>query len=123
MSFVSATPEAAVAAANDLAGVGSAIGAANAAAATRVSRVLAAGADEVSAGVAALFAGHGQSYQAVSAQAAAFHDQFVRALAVGGGLYASAEAANVSPLQTFEQDVLAVINAPTEFALGRPLIG
>jgi predicted ATPase len=36
-----------------------------------------AAADEVSAAIAALFAAHGQEYQAIAAQAEAFHDQFV----------------------------------------------
>ncbi|WP_016720276.1 PE domain-containing protein, partial [Mycobacterium tuberculosis] len=46
MSFVVAAPEVVVAAASDLAGIGSAIGAANAAAAVPTMGVLAAGADE-----------------------------------------------------------------------------
>jgi hypothetical protein len=40
-----------------------------------------------------------------------------------GSSYAAAEATNVSPLQTVEDDILAVINAPTEFLFQRPLIG
>ncbi len=38
---------------------------------------LAAGADEVSVAVAALFSGHAQAYQSVSARAALFHAQLV----------------------------------------------
>ncbi|WP_280177833.1 PE family protein [Mycobacterium pseudokansasii] len=53
-----------------LVAVASAIGAANAAAFAPTTTVVAAAADEVSAQIAALFAHHGQSYQAVSAQAA-----------------------------------------------------
>ncbi|WP_152311749.1 PE family protein, partial [Mycobacterium tuberculosis] len=79
--------------------------------------LLAAGADEVSAAVAAVFSSYAQQYQALSAAAAAFHDQFVRALAAGAGAYAGAEAANV------EQQLLNAINAPTLALLGRPLIG
>ncbi|MGV7725554.1 PE family protein, partial [Mycobacterium kansasii] len=67
MSFVIAVPELMAAAATDLAGIGSTIGAANAAAAGNVESVLAAGADEVSAAVAAVFGAHAQSYRAVSA--------------------------------------------------------
>lgn len=67
MSFVSVAPEIVVAAATDLAGIGSAISAANAAAAAPTTAVLAAGADEVSAAIAALFGAHGQAYQTVSA--------------------------------------------------------
>jgi len=73
----------------------------------------------VSAAIAAAFGAHAQGYQSLSAQVAAFHDQFVRALTAGGNLYASAEAANASPLQP----VLDLINAPTQALLGRPLIG
>ncbi len=80
MSFVVAAPEVVVAAASDLAGIGSAIGAANAAAAVPTMGVLAAGADEVSAAVADLFGAHAQAYQALSAQAALFHEQFVHAM-------------------------------------------
>jgi hypothetical protein len=36
-----------------------------------------AAADEVSAAIAALFAAHGQDYQAMTAQAETFQDQFV----------------------------------------------
>jgi hypothetical protein len=66
---------------------------------------------------------HGQAYQAASAQLTAFHDQFVRALSTGAASYASAEAANASPLQTLEQQVLNLINAPSQAILVRPLIG
>lgn len=38
-----------------------------------------AAADEVSAAIAELFGAHGQEFQALSAQASAFHDRFVRA--------------------------------------------
>jgi hypothetical protein len=61
--------------------------------------------------------------QAFNAQASAFHDQFVRLMNGAGGAYAVAEAANASPLQALEQDVLGAINAPTQTLLGRPLIG
>ncbi|WP_078747977.1 PE family protein, partial [Mycobacterium tuberculosis] len=116
MSFVIAAPEVIAAAATDLASLESSISAANAAAAANTTALLAAGADEVSTAVAALFGAHGQAYQALSAQAQAFHAQFVQALTSGGGAYAAAEAAAVSPL-------LDPIN---EFFLantGRPLIG
>lgn len=96
---------------------------ANAAAAAKTTGMLAAGADEVSAPIAASFSGHAQAFQALSADAAAFHQQFARSLAAGASLYASAEAANTSPLQTLENDLLGVINAPTEALFGRPLIG
>ena len=42
------------------------------------------------------FAAHAQMYQAVSAQAAAIHQQFVDVLAVSSGSYAATEAANAA---------------------------
>ncbi len=104
MSFVIAVPEV-VAAASDLAGLGSTISAANAAAAPTTG-IVAAAEDDVSAAIAALFSGHGQAYQALSAQVAAFHDQFVQVLTAGARSYAGAEAANASAMQ-------AVLNAVT----------
>ncbi|CKV23007.1 Conserved protein of uncharacterised function%2C PE-PGRS family protein (part1) [Mycobacterium tuberculosis] len=85
MSFVIAAPEALVAVASDLAGIGSALAEANAAALAPTTALLAAGADEVSAAIAALFGAHGQAYQTVSAQASAFHAQFVQALTGAAG--------------------------------------
>jgi hypothetical protein len=67
--------------------IGSALSAANAAAATRTTGVLAAAEDEVSAAVASLFSGHGQAFQALGAQAAAFHAQFVQAMSEAGGVF------------------------------------
>src|ERR1700753_3156091 len=119
MSFVIAAPEFLASAATDLANIGSTLGAANAAAGTQTPRVLAAAEDEVSAAIALVFSAHGQDFQALSAQAAAFHAQFVEALTGAGGAYVGAEAANTSPVQA----VLGPINAPFLALLGRPLIG
>ncbi|TKR49725.1 PE family protein, partial [Mycobacterium tuberculosis] len=63
MSFVIAAPEVIAAAATDLASLGSSISAANAAAAANTTALIAAGADEVSTAIAALFGAHGQAYQ------------------------------------------------------------
>ncbi|REY50938.1 PE family protein, partial [Mycobacterium tuberculosis] len=108
MSFVIVAPEALMSVASEVAGIGSALNAA---------------ADEVSAAMAALFGAHAQEYQRLSAQAAGFHAQFVQALNAGVNSYASAEAANASPLQAVEQQVLGLINGPAQTLLGRPLIG
>src|SRR5262249_23564620 len=112
MSFVITVPEAMAAAATDLASVGSAIRTANAAAAAPITEVLATGADEVSAAVAALFSGHAQVYQRLSAQAALFHDEFVQSLNGAGGSYAAAEALNAAAAGPL-QDLLNLVNAPT----------
>ncbi len=79
MSFVTAVPEVLGIAATDLAGLGLTLNAANSAASTSTTGILAAAGDEVSAAIAAVFSAHGQRYQALTAQAAAFHDQFVQA--------------------------------------------
>jgi hypothetical protein len=118
MSFVHASTDLIGNAATDLAGIRSALSAANAAAAGPTAQIQAAGADEISAAIATLFGSHAHAYQAFSAQATAFHDQFVQTLEGAGNAYA-AEAANASPLQS----VLDAINAPTQTLLGRPLIG
>ncbi len=104
MSFVNASPEFMAAAATDLQNIGSALSEANAAAVGKAAGVQAAGADEVSAVVAALFGAHAQTYQALSEQAAAFHAQFVQIMNAGAGAYARTEAANLTPLQTVFQD-------------------
>jgi hypothetical protein len=77
----------------------------------------------VSAAIAAVFSAHGQQFQALSAQAAAFHNQFVQLMNAGAGQYALTEAANATPLQTVGHDLLNAVNAPTQALLGRPLIG
>ncbi|WP_023643812.1 PE family protein, partial [Mycobacterium tuberculosis] len=117
MSFVLVSPSQLMAAAADVAGIGSAISAANAAALAPTSVLAAAGADEVSAAVAALFSAHAGQYQQLGARAALFHEQFVQALTGAASAYASAKATNV------EQQVLGLINAPTQALWGRPLIG
>ncbi|WP_156766045.1 PE family protein, partial [Mycobacterium sp. E342] len=99
MSFVFATPEYVAAAASDLARIGWTITSANSMALGPTSTVLAPGADEVSAGIAALFGAHSQVYQALSAQAAAFHNQFVQLMNGGAAQYLATEAANTTPLQ------------------------
>lgn len=111
MSYLVVVPELVAAAATDLANIGSSISAANAAAAAPTTALVAAGGDEVSAAIAALFGAHARAYQALSAQAAMFHEQFVRALAAGGNSYAVAEAATA---QSVQQDLLNLINAPTQ---------
>jgi hypothetical protein len=94
MSFVTTQPEPIILAANDLQAIGSAVSAGNAAAAGPTTGVIPAGADEVSALAAAQFAAHAQTYQAISAQAAAIHEMFVTTLGTSAGSYAATEAAN-----------------------------
>ena len=96
MSYVIAAPDMLAASAADVAGIGSSLSEAHAAAAASTTRVIVAAGDEVSAAIASLFSSHGQQFQAISAQAAAFQEQFVQALTAGARSYVSAEAANVA---------------------------
>ncbi|AKN16426.1 PE family protein [Mycobacterium haemophilum DSM 44634] len=116
MSFVLATPDALVTAASDLAGIGSTLNAANAAAAAPTTGILAAAADQVSTQIAALFSQHAQGYQRLSAQLAAFHEQFVQAMSTSASTYAAAEANAV-------QTLVNAVNRPAELLLGHPLLG
>ena len=72
MSLLVVAPELLVSAAANLESIGAALNGANAAAAVPTTGLLAAGADEVSAAVAALFAEQAREYQALSAQVNAF---------------------------------------------------
>jgi hypothetical protein len=93
-SFLTAQPQMLTAAAGGLQGIGSAVEAANAAAAAPTTGVVPAAADEVSALTAAQFAAHAQMYQVVSAQAGAIHQLFVATLGASAASYAATEAAN-----------------------------
>jgi hypothetical protein len=109
MSFVIAVPDMVASAASNLTSLGSMISEANAAAAGPTTGVVAAAGDEVSAGIASLFSSQARDFQALSAQAAAFHAQFVQALAGAGNSYAATEAANASLLKIVEQDVAEIV--------------
>jgi PE family len=108
MSFVIAAPEMVEAAAQNLAGIRSLLSEATATAAGPTTGVVAAAQDEVSAAVAALFGQFGQDYQAISAQAQAFHGRFVNLLNAGAGAYLSADVANA------EQALTSAANAPVQ---------
>jgi hypothetical protein len=113
MSFVIAAPDFVSAAATDLEKLGSTISAANVAAAGSTTALLPAAEDEISAAIAALFGAHGTAFQALSAQAAAFHEEFVRVLNAGAGAYLSTELANA------QQNLLNAVNAPVQGLLGQ----
>ncbi|MGB9308549.1 MAG: PE family protein, partial [Mycobacterium sp.] len=123
MSPLAVAPELLAAAAANLESIGAALTAGNVAAAVPTTVLAAAGADEVSGAIASLFALYANDYQLFSAQASGFHRQFAQALSSAAGSYLAAEAMNTQPLQALGQNVLGVINAPTELLLGRPLIG
>jgi hypothetical protein len=114
MSLLVAAPQLLADAASDLAGLGSTISTANATAAATTTGLLPAAADEISTEIAALFSTHGQRFQRLSAQVAAFHEQFVQSLGASANAYATAEASAVQTLRN-------AINAPAQAALGHPL--
>ncbi len=120
MSYVFTQPQAVATTATDVAGIGSAIREANAAAAAPTTGVMAAAQDEVSASISALFSSYGQAFQALSAQAATFHDQFVQTLTGAGGAYSLTEAANAPPLLSdLEQDERKLENPDLTMAIDR----
>ena len=96
MSFVTTQPDVVLGAASNLAGLGDAIAARNAAAATPTTALAPAASDVVSAVTAAQFGSHGTTYQQIAAQAAEVHEQLVTALRSGAGAYALTEAANAA---------------------------
>jgi hypothetical protein len=148
MSFVLVAPDMLETAAADAAQIGSVVRAGVLAAVTPTTEVAAAGADEVSATIAALFGAHAQEYQAAAAQAATYYEQFVRTLSAAAASYADTEttiatsmqgalgatsaAALTDPIQTTSAAWITsplgrvldpIINAPTEALFGRDLIG
>src|ERR1700757_3437712 len=108
VSFVVTAPEMMTAAAENLAGNASTLGEATAAAAGPTTGVAAAAADEVSIAISRLFGTYGQEFQAASAQAAAFHNEFVSLLNGGAAAYLSTEIANA------EQSLTTAVNAPAQ---------
>ena len=130
MSFLNVVTELLNSAAVDVKSIGSTVDAAHAAAATQTTGIEAAAADEVSAAIAAAFGDYGQEFQALGARASAYGQALVQTLSSSSAAYVGAEAASASPLaaatltyQTVEQDVLDIINYPTDVLIGRPLIG
>lgn len=94
MSFVTTHPQALTAAGAKLQNIGSAMSAANAAAAALTANISPAAADEVSVLQATQFSAYGALYQQVSTQAAAIREMLVHALGTSAGSYDATEAAN-----------------------------
>jgi hypothetical protein len=99
MSFVLVAPDMLETVAADAAQIGSAVTAGNLAAVMPTTGLAAAGADEVSAAIAALFGAHAKEYQAGAAQAATYHEQFVRTLSAAAASYAGTEATIATSMQ------------------------
>jgi PE family len=98
MSFVTIGPEFVEAAAGDLAGIRSALSEATSAASGPTTGMLPAGADEISAAISQMFGSYGQEFQALSAEAAAFHENFVGLLQSGAAAYVGTEASSVQQI-------------------------
>jgi hypothetical protein len=92
MSFVVAVPDLVQTAAQDLAGIRSAMDEVSEAIAAPTTALTPAAGDEISAAVVALFRNFGEEFQVLDAHAAAFHGQFLQTLTAGAGAYASTEA-------------------------------
>jgi hypothetical protein len=123
VSFVIVNPDVVAAAVPHLANIGATISDANAAAAASTTELVPAAEDEISAAIAGLFGTYAQDFQALAAQAAAFHNRFLQAVSASAGSYVSAESANAAALlKTAQQNLLGMVNAPAQALLGRPLI-
>jgi PE family len=109
MSYVFTTPAQMQAAAQDLAGIRSLLAGSSASAAASTAAVVAPAQDEVSRLVAAMFGGFGQEYQALSAQADEFHEQFVNSLNSGAAAYLSTEVANAQQLSALNGAVQGLL--------------
>ncbi|AGC64065.1 PE family protein [Mycobacterium liflandii 128FXT] len=100
-----ASPQAMTATATEVAEIGLAINQADLAVAGPTTGLAAAAADEVSEAIATLFDNYAQGYQAVSRQAAAFHDAFAQTLFAASDSYVRAEAAAVKALAGLTEPV------------------
>lgn len=117
MSYVITDPDMMGAAADELQGIGSTLTATNTAAAAPTTGVLPPATDSVSARAAALLDAHAQQYQALSARAEAFHNQFVQTLIDAKNTYAEAEASNAAAMQLSSATPTTTPTSPTNIAL------
>jgi hypothetical protein len=113
MSFVITDPDAMATAAEELQGIGAALEATNTAAAAPTTGVLPPATDSVSARAAALLEAQAAQYQALSAQAELFHDQFVQTLITAKNAYAETEVSNAAAMQSGSQQKIALIMGGT----------
>ena len=88
-----------------MAGIGSMLGEATAAAGPTTT-VVAAATDEVSIAISDMFGRYGQQFQALSSKAATVHNEFVSLLNVGAAAYLNTEIANA------QQSLVNAMNAP-----------
>lgn len=124
MSQLTVQPSSITAAAENLAGIRTALAEANAAVAGPTTSLLAAAADEVSEAAAQLFGVFGLEYQQIVGQAAAYHAEFNRALAAASLAYAEAELASAAALAAPSpiEALFAPLLAPFQSLFGPPAI-
>ncbi|OBG29359.1 PE family protein [Mycobacterium sp. 852002-51057_SCH5723018] len=123
MSFVVAAPETVGAFAGDLAGIGSTLREATAAAAGQTTAITSAAGDDVSLAVSELFGTYGQRFQMLSAQAAAFHNEFVSLLNAGAAAYLNTEIANAQQAITSANFAVGSFTAGGAAAASDPILG
>ena len=122
MAHLVTAPELLAMTAADIDKIRSALTEVNANVAGPTTALIAAAKDEVSEAIAKLFAKYGWHYQGVLAEAAAFHDEFTRALAGAGNTYANAEATQAALLVTPDaQQTVALIMGGTWNPLPDPV--
>jgi hypothetical protein len=114
MTFVITDPDAMATAADELQGIGAELESTNAAAAAPTTGVLPPATDSVSARAAAMLEAQAAQYQALSAQAELFHNQFVQTLITAKNAYAETELSNAAAVQSVtQQQQIALIMGGT----------
>jgi hypothetical protein len=127
MSFLTTIPEELLAAAAQLAGIGTSLTAQNAGAAAPTTAIAPAAADPVSALQAGIFSTYGTYYQQLAAEAQAIQQQFVQTLGLSSGTYTATEAANASAastpdtIATFEHNLATFLGGPLYSSGGTPI--
>lgn len=120
MSSVIATPELMRGAAEKLTAIRSSLdGVADTVSGPTVG-IVAAAQDEVSTALASIFGGFGREFQAVNAQAEAFHARFVQLLSASAAGYANAEIASARTLLTGVPGLDAPGRAPAAASVVNP---
>ncbi|HTX98119.1 MAG TPA: PE-PPE domain-containing protein [Mycobacterium sp.] len=117
MSFLITDPALMSASADELQAIGAALAASNTATAAPTTSVLPPAADSVSARTAALLDAHAQQYQAFSAQAEAFQNQFVQTLNAARNFYVETEASNTATMQLTSAMSPTTPSSPSNIAL------
>jgi hypothetical protein len=121
MSYLIAAPELMAEAASDLAGINSELSEARSSASHATVALAPAAADEVSIGIAHLFAEHAHGFQALAGKASAFHEQFAQNLRTSAAAYSSIDHANATLLHRATYHLQLLQQAAHDFADGADL--